>query len=135
MMTRRNSLAKLRTGLLLMVASFCGTCMQVWGAMSRWSWTGYPDEKALRDHLRNSPNHPHIKPEHVKLMTFSQCIAFHEWDHHIRRKNKGRWKTAQEVPGSTKGEPYVTPTGDTYELPLLPGETTPQVVRETDVEA
>lgn len=130
MITRRNTLSKLRTGLLLMIASVCGTCIQVWGAMSRWSWHGYPDEKALRDHLNYSDNHPHIKPDHVKLMTFKQCIAFHEWDHHIRRKNRGRWSTARQVPGTTDGEAYEAPVGDKYELPLLPGETEPQIVTE-----
>lgn len=127
-MTRRNTLSKLRTGALLMMASFFGTCLQVWGAMSRWSWPGYPDEKALRKHLGDGTNHPHITPEHVKLMTFRQCIAFHEWDHHIRRKNKGRWTTARHVPGTESGEPYETPSGDKYELPKLPGETEPQFV-------
>lgn len=127
-MTRRNTLSRIRTGFLLMIASFCGTCIQVWGAMSRWSWRGYPDEQALRDHLSNSDNHPHITPEHVELMTFNQCIAFHEWDHHVRRKNRGRWQTPRQVPGTAHGEPYETPAGERYELPRLPGETEAQFV-------
>lgn len=96
--------------------------------MSRWSWRGYPREQALRDHLCTSDNHPHISPEHVELMTFRQLIAFHEWDHHVRRKNRGRWSTARQVPGTEKDGPYETPTAGKYELPKLPGEEEPRYV-------
>lgn len=67
-------------------------------------------------------------------MTFKQCIAFHEWDHHIRRKNKGRWSTARQVPGTTNNEPYNTPSDDEYELPKLPGEDKPQKVSKDSPE-
>ncbi|MDF1811947.1 MAG: hypothetical protein P1V20_07025 [Verrucomicrobiales bacterium] len=99
-MTRRNSFRKLRTGAMVALGFIWGTCVQIYGAVSRWSWRGYPNENALRHHLKTSDNHPYINPEEVDHMSFEQLIAYHEQDHE-RRKDKPRWYRARHVPGTS----------------------------------
>lgn len=98
-MTRRNSLSKLRTGVLLAIGAIWGTCVQVWGAVSKWSWRGYPSEAALRSHLKNSEKHLYFTAEEIDQMTFEECIAYHEHSHE-RRKDRPRWAQARRVPGT-----------------------------------
>ncbi|MDF1756565.1 MAG: hypothetical protein P1U89_27520 [Verrucomicrobiales bacterium] len=101
-MTRRNTFRKLRTGVLVALGMVWGGCVQVWGAVSRWSWRGYPNESALRSHLKTSDNHPYITDEEIDQMTFEQCIAYHEKDHE-RRKDRPRWSRPRHVPGTREG--------------------------------
>ncbi len=101
-MTRRNSLIRFKGAALIAITSFFGTCVQIFGAVSRWSWKGYPNEADLRHHLKSSDNHPYITNEEVDQMTFEECIAYHETDHE-RRKDKPRWSEARQVPGTKRG--------------------------------
>lgn len=101
-MNRRESFTKLRNGLAVMVGTALGFCAKLLGASSRWSWPGYPDEKALRNHLATSKNHPEITAASVRGMTFEQCIAAHERSH-SRRGDSPRWSVARKTPGTKSG--------------------------------
>jgi hypothetical protein len=84
---------------MIALGAMWGTCVQVWGAVSKWSWTGYPSEAALRRHLKTSENHQYFTASEIDQMTFEECIAYHEHSHE-RRKDNPRWSQARPVPGT-----------------------------------
>ncbi len=81
---------------MLAIGAVWGTCVQVWGAVSRWSWRGYPSESALRKHLKTSDRHRYFTSAEIDQMTFEECIAYHEHSHE-RRKDPPRWSRARPV--------------------------------------
>lgn len=101
-MNRRESFNKIRNGLVVALGTAIGFCAKLFGASSRWSWPGYPDEGELRKHLVSSPNHPEITASSVNSMTFDQCVAAHDRSHQ-RRGDKPRWGSARNVPGTGSG--------------------------------
>lgn len=102
MITRRLSFRAALGALAAMVAATAATCSRVYGAVSRWSWPGYPLPSALRSHLANSENHPFSERD-VAGKSFTQLIAMHERDHGGRRGDKPRWTSPRQVPKTSTG--------------------------------
>lgn len=94
-MKRRSIFTYLAAGFASMVA----TCREIYAKTSRWGWPGYPSKSSLRDHLKNSKNHPYISNEEVDNMTFEQMISYHDADHK-RRGDSPKYSKPKHVPGT-----------------------------------
>jgi hypothetical protein len=97
-MTRKTFFPTATTLLLTWVT---GTCQNLYAAVSRWSWPGYPGKAALRSHIDNSPNH-RVSGKPDKSASFDELIRWHDRDHGVRRGDPPRWKAARWVPGTDK---------------------------------
>jgi len=98
-MNRRGSFKTILGGLIAAATWIGAGCREVYSAVSRWGWPGYPKKGELRKHLKTSKNHPNITDAEVDAMSFEQMIKWHDADHK-RRGDKGRFNPAAHVPGT-----------------------------------
>lgn len=100
MNSRRSFFKTIRTAIIVAAGSTLGLCQKVYGAVSKWSWPGYPSASALRNHLISSPNHPEVTSSQVSGKSLSQLASIHDASHQ-RRGDSPRWSGGKSTGGSS----------------------------------